>query len=65
MPGVLQSFSVRTLPLSFFPAFVCFRVLFHGYGNTHSTVRQSMELQRGAVIMLVNVLRCVTACPQD
>lgn len=37
----------------------------HRRGHMHSTLRQSMELQRGAVILLVNVLCCVTACPQD
>lgn len=65
MPGVLWSLPIRTLPLSLFPPFVSLHAIFSRYGHTHPTVRQSMELQRVAVIMLVNVLCCVTACPQD
>ena len=46
------------------PPFACLHLLYTDM-ETHSTVEQSMELQRGAMIVLVNVLRCVPACPQD
>lgn len=35
------------------------------FSTEPDTASQSMELQCGVVIVLVNVLRCVTACPQD
>lgn len=64
MPSVLRKPPYKNFALQLFYSVCVFACAFHGH--THiDTVRQSMELQCGAVIVLVNVLRCVTACPQD